>query len=63
MALVGEVSLIVGCADDRAVSQKCQKPAAMFVYLDSIEVESSVERFSCHLSTSVRCPIRSVPSR
>ena len=42
-ALSLRVRLVVGGADDRAVSQICQKPAAMFVYLDGIEVESSAE--------------------
>ena len=51
-----KVRLIVGGADDRAISQEGEIPASVFVYLDSIQAGVAGEGFPRHLSHEVVAP-------
>lgn len=44
-----EISLVIGGADDRAVSEEGEIPTGVFVYLDGIEGSISVECFPRNL--------------
>jgi len=51
-----EVRLIVGSADDRAISKKGEKPPSVFVYLDGIQGGISGEGFTRHQPHEVIAP-------
>ena len=51
-----EVGLIVGGADDRAVSQEGEMPASVLVYLDGIQAGIGGEGFPRHLPHEVVAP-------
>jgi len=52
-----EVGLIVGGADDSAVSQEGEKPASVFVYLDGIQAGIGGEGFPRQLPHEVVAPL------